>query len=138
MLSPLKLDDALRYSDLCCRLVEFHANIVLAAIINKKGRVTEVQRKEEFTCLDQKDLEMLFMQRALQTTMIKESDGKLGSFTYTLTKREKFFEYTMQIDEGMMMLILCSASSCSEIISVIEKIDQSFSADFKMVPVVAA
>jgi hypothetical protein len=44
----------------------------------------------------------------------------------------------MQIDEGMMMLILCSASSCSEIISVIEKIDQSFSADFKMVPVVAA
>jgi hypothetical protein len=110
----------------------------LAAIINKKGRVTEVQRKEEFTCLDQKDLEMLFMQRALQTTMIKESDGKLGSFTYTLTKREKFFEYTMQIDEGMMMLILCSASSCSEIISVIEKIDQSFSADFKMVPVVAA
>jgi hypothetical protein len=135
---PLKFDDALRYSDFCCRLIEFNSNIVLAAIINKRGRILEIQRKVAFSCLGDKELEMLFMQRTLQTTMIKESDDKLGTFAYTLTKREKFYEYTMQLDEGILLMIIDSVSSLTEIVSIIDEINQKFSADFKMIPVLAA
>jgi hypothetical protein len=111
---------------------------MLVAIINKRGRILEIQRREKFSCLGDKELEMLFMQRTLQTTMIKESDDKLGVFAYTLTKRERFYEYTMQIDDWMLLMIIDSISSLDEMVSIIDEINQKFSAGFRMIPVLAA
>ena len=97
-----------------------------------------MQRKEEFSCLDEKDLEMLFMQRTLQTTMITESDDKLGVFVCTITKREKFFEYTMKFGEEILLMIIDSVSSLSDIIHVIDELNQKLFVDFKPARVLAA
>lgn len=136
---PLKLEDAVRFSDFCKKLIEFDSNVALVAIINKKGRILELQVKEHFSSqLDDKELEMLFMQRVLQTTMIKESDDKLGTFNYTLTKRKKFYEYTAEFGDGMILVIIDSVLSLSDIIAIIDSINQKSFLEFKLIHVMSA
>ncbi|MGQ0771376.1 MAG: hypothetical protein ACT4NT_01190 [Nitrososphaerota archaeon] len=135
----LRLGDVVRFSGFCKKLIEFDSNIALVAIINKKGRILELQAKECLSSqLDGKDLEMLFMQRTLQTTMIKESDAKFGIFNYTLTKREKYYEYTTQFEDGMMLVMIDSILSLTSIIPIIDKINQKSFLDFKLLPAISA
>lgn len=136
---PLKFDDALKFSKFCAGVLESDQNIILVAIINKRGRMLDLKTKNDLTpFLDEKDLEMLFMQRTLQTTMIKESDEKLGIFNFTLTKREKFYEYTTQFGEMMMLAIIKSVLPLSEVALLMGKLGEKYFVDFKLVSALTA
>ncbi len=136
---PLRFEDAVRFSDFCKKLIEFDSNVALVAIINNRGRILELQAKEHFSSqLDDKELEMLFMQRVLQTTMIKESDDKLGTFNYTLTKREKYYEYIAQFEDGMILVMIDSILSLTSIISIIDKINRKSFLNSKLMPAMSA
>ena len=138
-MSPLKFDDAIKFSNFCARMLELDQNIILVAIINKSGRILDLKTRNDIALsLDEKDLEMLSMQRTLQTSMIKEADDKLGIFNFTLTKREKFYEYTTQFGEMMVLAIMNSVLPLSEVVSVIGKLGEKHFVDLKLVSALTA
>ncbi len=131
---PLKFNDTIKFTNFCAEILESDKNIMLVAIINERGRILDLKtRNGPAQFLDEKDLEMLFMQRTLQTRMIKESDDKLGIFNFTLTKREKFYEYTTQFGEMMMLAIINSVLSLSEVASMMGTLGERNFVDFKLV-----
>ena len=124
---PLRFDDMLRFSTFCRKLLESNLNIILVAIVNKRGRVIELKTKDGFSSqFGDKDLEMFFMQRALQATMIRDSDCKLGVFNYTITKRENMFEYIAQLDDGLLLVLIDSIQSFSELVSAVDDMNHRF------------
>jgi hypothetical protein len=44
----------------------------------------------------------------------------------------------MQIDDWMLLMIIESVSSLDEMVSIIDEINQKFSAGFRMIPVLTA
>jgi hypothetical protein len=136
---PLKFNDTLKFSNFCAEILELDQNIMLVAIINERGRILDLKTKScLLPFLDERDLEMLFMQRTLQTKMIKESDDKLGIFNFTLTKREKFYEFTTQFGEMMMLAIINSVLPLSEVASIMGKLGERNFVDFKLVSAISA
>ena len=94
-------------SELCNAVFLMNKDVDLVAIINKNGRVVESKfaKDTDLSCLLGSQLEMIAMQRSLQTTMIKEFDKNLSSFYQTITIRESHVEFICKLDEEILLVI---------------------------------
>jgi hypothetical protein len=133
----LRFDDAIKFSAFCQTVVESNLGIIFAGFINKKGRIIELKARDSFSALDQKEFEMLCMQRALQIRMNKDTDDKLGNFICTVTKRKNLFEYITYMDEIILLVVMNSTSQIHEVIEVTDNLYRRFIDSFKLDTIMA-
>ncbi len=86
----LNTQQSLDLSELCETIMSVDRCLMFVASVNNLGRITESKfRSDKFLSnLTGEELEMMFMQCALQASMIKDFDCKLGPFKYATIERE--------------------------------------------------
>ncbi len=97
----------IKKSELCNAVYMMNKDVDLVAIINKNGRIVDSKfgKDTNLNCLSDNQLEMIAMQRSLQTNMIKEFDRNLSSFHQTVTIRESHIEFICNLDEEVLLII---------------------------------
>ena len=97
----------IKKSELCNAVCLMSKDIDLVAIINKNGRIVESKfgKDTDLSCISDSQLEMIAMQRSLQTTMTKEFDQNLSSFHQTIIMRESHVEFVCNLDEEVLLII---------------------------------
>ena len=97
----------IKKSELCNAVYLMNKDVDLVAIINKTGRVVESKfsKDTDLSHLSDSQLEMIAMQRSLQTRMIKEFDQNLSSFDQTITIRKSHVEFVCNLDEEVLLVI---------------------------------
>jgi hypothetical protein len=97
----------IKNSELCNAVFLMNKDVDLVAIINKNGRVVESKfaKDTDLSRLSDSQLEMIAMQRSLQTTMMKEFDQNLSPFHQTITMRESHVEFVCNLDEEVLLVI---------------------------------
>ena len=97
----------IKKSELCNAVFLMNKDVDLVAIINKNGRMVESKfaKDTDLNRLSDSQLEMIAMQRSLQTTMMKEFDQNLSSFYQTIAMRESHVEFVCNLDEEILLVI---------------------------------
>ncbi|HSA98746.1 MAG TPA: hypothetical protein VLF17_06675 [Candidatus Nitrosotenuis sp.] len=124
MMDQISFEQTKPFSRLCKDIISLDDKIALVSIINKNGRLVESEYGSNgiIESLSPNELEMLFMQRTLQTSMIRDLDDKLGKFSIALIQRESFTEYVFSFYGGVVLVILNSHAEKDEIIKKILKL----------------
>ena len=121
----------LKKLELCNAVYLMNKDIDLVAIINKNGRIVDSKfgKDTDLNCLSDNQLEMIAMQRSLQTNMIKGFDQNLSSFHQTITIRESHIEFICNLDEEFLLVISNANTDVkkfsSNIFSLISAYDES-------------
>ncbi|HYL67417.1 MAG TPA: hypothetical protein VEU72_09760 [Nitrosopumilaceae archaeon] len=81
--------------------------INLVAIIDQKGRVIENKMRDDRVIKDLTDQkrEMLFMESALQLSMIRDFDDEFGAMKYTYSTREKISFFTFLLNDYAIIVL---------------------------------
>ena len=95
----------LKKSELCKAVLLMNKDIHFVAVINKNGRITESEFSNDSEYLSSNELEMIAMQRSLQTSMIREFDQKLSQFNQTITMRKHTVEFVTPLGEDILFVI---------------------------------
>jgi len=121
MMDQISFEQTKPFSKLCKDIISLNDKIALVSIINKNGRLVESEYGSNgvIESLSSNELEMLFMQRTLQTSMIRDLDDKLGKFNIALIQRESFTEYVFSFYGGVILIILNAYAENGEIIKKI-------------------
>ncbi len=93
-------------SELCETILSVDRCLLFVASVNNQGRITESKfRSDEFLRnLTAEELEMMFMQCALQASMIKDFDSKLGPFKYATIERETITIFLFPFYDRIILL----------------------------------
>ena len=93
-------------SELCETILSVDRCLLFVASVNNQGRITESKfRSDEFLRnLTGEELEMMFMQCALQASMIKDFDCKLGPFKYATIERETITIFLFPFYDRIILL----------------------------------
>ena len=105
VISSIELHTAI--SCLCQDVLSSNEHISFVCALNKKGRVIEAKLKHDRVVgmLSKQQIEMLYMQRTLQTSLCMEFDDVMGSLNYITLHRETFFEFIFPYSEGVFFMI---------------------------------
>ena len=95
-----------------------------SSFINRNGRITESKFRddENITGLTRQELEMLYMQCKLQSSMNEEFDEKLGCLNYTLISRESTLNFLFPFFDGVIFVIIDNEISIQGIANKISKL----------------
>lgn len=123
-MNPLSFEQTKPFSQLCKDIISLDDKISLVSIINKNGRLIESEcgPNNIIGNLSRNELEMLFMQRTLQTSMIRDLDDKLSRFNIALIQRESFTECVFSFYGGVILVILNSYAENNEIIKKVSEL----------------
>lgn len=118
MMDPLSFEQTKPFSKLCKDIILLNDKISFVSIINKNGRLVESECSSDgiIENLSRNELEMLFIQRTLQTSMMRDLDDKLGKFNIALIQRESFTECVFSFYGGVVLVILDSYAENNAII----------------------
>ena len=102
----LNTQQSLDLSELCETILSVDRCLLFVASVNNQGRITESKfRSDKFLSnLAEEELEMMFMQCALQASMIKDFDGKLGPFKYATIEREAITIFLFPFYDRIILL----------------------------------
>jgi len=107
MTALLTLERGLQLNRLCGLILDSSEIIHDVAIIDKKGRVAEnMMRDDRVTknLTDQKR-EMLYMECALQLSMVRDFDDEFGVAKYTHSTREKVSIFSFLLDDYSIIVL---------------------------------
>jgi hypothetical protein len=104
----LTLERNTQFDRLCDLILNNNERINLVAIIDRKGRVIENKMRDDRVIKDLTDQkrEMLFMESALQLSMIRDFDDEFGAMKYTYSTREKISFFTFLLND-YAIIVLC-------------------------------
>jgi hypothetical protein len=93
-------------SKLCQVIISLNPGIHFVSVVNKNGRILDTKLRNDSTTrnLTAQEIEMLVMQRVLQTSMNKELDEKLGSLNYTISCRASMLEVIFPFFNGIIFI----------------------------------
>jgi len=102
----LNTQQSLDLSELCETIMSVDSCLMFVASVNNLGRITESKfRSDKFLSnLTGEELEMMFMQCALQASMIKDFDCKLGPFKYATIERESITIFLFPFYDRIILL----------------------------------
>ena len=100
------LERGLDISKMCQDILSMHTKTRCSSFINKNGRIIESRFRDDSNSipLTEQELEMLYMQCKLQSSMNGEFDGKLGSLNYTLICRESTLDFIFPFYDGVIFV----------------------------------
>jgi len=105
-MTPLSLEQSLEVSKLCQVIISLDPRIHVVSVVNKNGRIlnTKLRNDSTTTNLTPQEIEMLYMQRVLQTSMSKELDAKLSELNYTISYRDFMSEIIFPLLNGIIFI----------------------------------
>ena len=120
---------SLEISHLCQDILSMNTTSRCLFFINKNGRITESKFRDDgyITGLTKPELEMLYMQCRLQSSMNEEFEKKLGRLDYTLVRRESELHFIFPFYGGVIFVIVDKNMTIpdigNEILKLIRKSD---------------
>jgi hypothetical protein len=123
-LVPQSLEQSLSVRKVCNRIIELIPGVHFVSVINKNGKMidTKLSNDSNSKNLTQHELEMLYMQRVLQTCMNKELEKKLGSLCYTVSGRDSMLEFIFPIKSEIIFIAAKNDLSIQDTIKQISEI----------------
>ena len=105
-MASLSLERSLNVAKVCNNIISFIPGIHFVSVINKNGRMIDTKLSDDSNTknLTQQELEMLYIQRALQTCMNKELDEKWGSLYYTISGRDSMLEFIFPFNNEIIFI----------------------------------
>ena len=127
-MATLSLEQSLELSELCKTMISFNPGISGVAIINKNGRIltTKFRNDSIIKNLSPQEIEMLCMQRVLQTSMNKELNEKLGTLRFTISYRCHLLELIIPFNNGIVLITLDHGLEIQNTINQIEELIKEF------------
>lgn len=107
MTALLTLERSTQLDILCSLILNSNEKISLVAIIDQKGRVVENKMRDDRVMknLSEQKREMLFMESALQLSMIRDFDDEFGTMKYNYSIREKISFFTFLLSDYGIIVI---------------------------------
>ena len=107
MTALLTLERSTQFDRLCELILDSNERIDLVAIIDQKGRVIENKMRDDRVIknLTDQKREMLFMESALQLSMIRDFNDEFGAMKYTYSTREKISFFSFLINDYTVIVI---------------------------------
>jgi hypothetical protein len=130
----LNLEQTKEISNLCKDIIS-ESGVECVSVINKRGRVIESEFKTTtlFKNLTSPELEMLYMQRALQTSMIRELNYRHGTWKYTITEREFGIELIMPISDEILYVMVEPTANISCLLQKLKTTLANYHSENKMI-----
>lgn len=100
-------EQSLEISNMCQDILSIHPKTHCSLFINRNGRIAESKFRNDgaITNLTKHELEMLYIQCKLQSSMNKEFEEKLGHLSYTLIRRESTLNFIFPFYDGIIFVI---------------------------------
>ena len=97
----------MQFDRLCELILDSNERIDFVAIIDQKGRVIENKIRDDRVIknLTEQKREMLFMESALQMSMIQDFNDEFGAMKYTYLTREKISFFLFLINDYGVIVI---------------------------------
>jgi len=124
----------LEISNLCQDILFVHPMTRCSSFINGNGRITESKFRDDrnITGLTRQELETLYMQCKLQSSMNKEFDEKLGHLSYTLIRRESTLNFLFPFFNGVIFVIMDNEISIQNIVNKISELIIKYEFDLEI------
>ena len=118
------LERNLEISKMCQDILSMHAETRCSSFINKNGRIIESKFRDDGDRINltDKELEILYMQCKLQSSMNEEFNGKLGHLDYTLVCRKSTLDFIFPFYDGVILVSMDRGISIHEISDKILKL----------------
>jgi hypothetical protein len=133
-LTQSRLERSLNVTKVCNEIISITSGIHFVSVINKNGRMiyTKLSDDSNSKNLTQQELEMLYMQRVLQTCMNKELDLKLGSLSYTISGRDSMLEFIFPVNNEIIFIVTNNDLSIQDTVKQILELCRGFELKTKM------
>ena len=107
MIYTSNLDQSLELTRLCQDILAANDRIYFVSTINKNGKPTESQFRNDriITNLTSNEMAMLYMQRTLQSSLTKEFDYVLGPLDFITIQREALLEFIFPFSNGVVLVM---------------------------------
>jgi len=124
---------SLEISHLCQDILSMNTTSRCSFFINKNGRITESKFRDDgyITGLTKPELEMLYMQCKLQSSMNEEFEKKLGRLDYTLVRRESELHFIFPFYGGVIFVIVDKNMTIPDIGNEILKLIRKYDLEMK-------
>ena len=101
------LEQSLELTRLCQDILASNDRIYFGSTINKNGKYTESKFRNDriIRNLTPQEIEMLYMQRTLQSSLIKEFDDVLGPLDLITIQRETLLEFIFPFSNGIVLVM---------------------------------
>jgi len=100
------LEQGLKILKMCQDILSIHTKTRCSSFINKNGRITESRFRDDGNriLLTDQELETLYMQCKLQSSINEEFEDKLGNLNYTLVCRESTLDFIFPFYDGVIFV----------------------------------
>jgi len=124
MLGALSFEQSKLVSKFCKDVLLLDDQVVFVSVISRHGRQIDsiVRGDSSFNDLTKHELEQVYMQRMLQTQMIKDFDDKLSKLTVAILERESCIEGIFPFYDGVLLVVF---NSHPQILDSVKKISKS-------------
>src|SRR3970282_689161 len=101
------LEQNLELTRLCQDILASNDRIYVLSTINKNGKSTESRFRNDriIKNLTPQEIEMLYMQRTLQSSLTKEFDDVLGPLDFITIQRETLLEFIFPFSSGIILVM---------------------------------
>ena len=107
LMHTTNLERNLELTRLCQDILASNDRIYFVSTINKNGKLTESKFRNEriIKNLTPQEIEMLYMQRTLQSSLNKEFDDVLGPLDFITIQRETLLEFVFPFSNGVVLVM---------------------------------
>jgi hypothetical protein len=107
LMHTTNLERNLELTRLCQDILASNDRIYFVSTINKNGKHTESKFRNEriIKNLTLQEIEMLYMQRTLQSSLNKEFDDILGPLDFITIQRETLLEFVFPFSNGVVLVM---------------------------------
>jgi len=108
----------------CNFILHLEKHVYFVGIINNYGRLTGFAQKPNKTMenLKKSDLEMLFIQTRLHTSMLDDHDKNFGRFGYCIVERERTTLLTIPAQYGTLLVIASNKTDSKKLAKQISQV----------------
>lgn len=133
VLGLLSFEQIKMVSQFCKDVISDNPNVVFICAINKNGRIIDMEKKNDsiLSLLSKHESEILFMQRILQISMMRDLDEKLGKLGMAIMEREYFTECLFPFHDGAVLVLFDSSDirpMAKKIWSQVQRLDEQIKA----------
>jgi hypothetical protein len=124
VLDPLSFEQSKLVSKFCKDVLLLDDQVVFVSVISRHGRqIDSVARGDSsFNDLTKHELEQVYLQRMLQTQMIKDFDDKLSKLSVAILERESCIEGIFPFYDGVLLVVF---NSHPQILDSVKKTSKS-------------
>lgn len=128
MLGILSFEQIRLVSEFCKDIIAQNEDVLFVCAINKNGRIIDMEKQDStvLSTLTKHESEIIFMQRILQVSMMRDLDEKLGKLNFAILEREYYAECLIPFYDGAILAFFDShdiRETAKQILRQIQSLD---------------